>query len=161
LLNLVQSIGFLRQDRSWHERLQAIIPIEELLNVWSAGPSLVALAMPGKWIVGGAINNVWSFAGDEIRSDINFMIFQPFFNNNFPKFYLTYSPIISANWKADSDDRWTVPLGLDAGKLVKSGGKLPVNLNASYFYNVVSPTYGPDWQIRVLVAVLLPTSIFK
>jgi hypothetical protein len=128
---------------------------------WAAGPSLVALAMPGKWVVGGVINNVWSFAGDENRGDVNFMTFQPFCNYNFPKFYLTYAPIISANWEADSENTWTVPLGLGAGKLVKLGGKLPVNLNANYFYNVVSPSYGPDWQIRVLAAVLLPTSIFK
>jgi hypothetical protein len=47
------------------------------------------------------------------------------------------------------------------GKLVKLGGKLPVNLQASYFYNVVSPDFGPQWQIRVGAAVLLPTSIFK
>jgi hypothetical protein len=128
---------------------------------WAAGPSLVALAMPGKWVVGGVINNVWSFAGDEDKPDVNFMTFQPFINYNFPRFYLTFSPIISANWKADSDNKWIVPLGLGAGKLVKLGGKLPLNLNANYFYNVVSIDYGPQWQIRVAAAVLLPMSIFK
>jgi hypothetical protein len=89
------------------------------------------------------------------------MSFQPFINYNFPKFYLTYSPIWTANWEAESGNQWTVPLGLGAGKLVKLGGKLPVNLNASYFYNVVSPDFGPQWQIRVLAAVLLPPNIFK
>jgi hypothetical protein len=128
---------------------------------WAAGPSLVALAMPGKWVVGGVINNVWSFAGDEDRTDVNFMTFQPFINYNLPKFYLTCAPIITANWMAESGNQWTVPLGLGAGKLVKLGGKLPVNLNANYFYNVVTTEPGPQWQIRVLAAVLLPTSIFK
>jgi hypothetical protein len=128
---------------------------------WAAGPSLVALAMPGKWVVGGVINNVWSFAGDEDRADVNFMTFQPFINYNFPEFYLTFSPIITANWEADSENTWTVPLGLGAGKLVKLGGKLPVNLNANYFFNVVTTEPGPQWQIRVLASVLLPTAIFK
>jgi hypothetical protein len=128
---------------------------------WAAGPALVALAMPGKWVVGGVINNIWSFAGDESRSDVNFMTFQPFINYNFPKFYLTFAPIISANWKAESGNQWTVPLGLGAGRLVKLGGKLPVNLNASYFYNVVSPEFGPQSQLRLFVAVLLPTAILK
>jgi len=45
--------------------------------------------------------------------------------------------------------------------LVKLGGKLPVNLNASYFYNVVSPEFGPQSQLRLFVAVLLPTAILK
>jgi hypothetical protein len=126
---------------------------------WAAGPSLVALAMPGKWVVGGVINNVWSFAGDENRSDVNFLTFQPFINYNFPDFYLTFAPIITANWQADSDNQWTVPLGIGAGKLIKLG-KLPVNLNVSYFNNVVKPEYAADWQLRILAAVLLPTSIF-
>lgn len=128
---------------------------------WAAGPSLVALAMPGKWVLGGLINNVWSFAGDENRSDVNFMTFQPFINYNFPKFYLTFSPIISANWEAESGNQWTVPVGIGAGRLVKLGGKLPVNLNANYYYNVVSTEPGPQSQLRILAAVLLPTSIFK
>ena len=128
---------------------------------WTAGPSLVVLAMPGRWVVGGVINNVWSFAGDEDRAEVNFMTFQPFINYNFPEFYLTYSPIWTANWEAESGNQWTVPLGMGIGKLVKLGGKLPVNLQASYFYNVVSPEFGPQSQIRVGAAVLFPTAIFK
>jgi len=125
---------------------------------WSAGPSLVALAMPGKWVLGGVISNVWSFAGDESKSDVNFMTFQPFINYNFPEFYLTFAPIMTANWKAESGNQWTVPLGLGAGKLVKIG--LPVNIKVEYFYNVVTPTNGYDYQIRASVTALLPTSVF-
>jgi hypothetical protein len=128
---------------------------------WAAGPSLVALAMPGKWVVGGVINNIWSFAGDEDRSEINFMTFQPFINYNFPSFYITSSPIITANWEAESGQQWTVPIGAGVGKLVKLGGKLPLNLNISYFYNVVTPDFGPNYQIRIGAAFLLPTSIMK
>jgi hypothetical protein len=137
-------------------------PIANMISVpWAAGPSLVALAMPGKWVVGGVVSNIWSFAGDEDRSDVNFMTFQPFINYNFPKFYITCSPIITANWEAESGQQWTVPVGAGIGKLVKLGGKLPVNLNANYFYNVVTPDLGPDYQIRLLAAVILPTSIMK
>lgn len=127
---------------------------------WAVGPSLIVLAMPGKWVVGGLINNIWSFAGDEMRQDVNYLTFQPFVNYNFPKFYLTYSPIITNNWEAESGNQLTLPVGMGIGKLVKFG-KLPVNLNANYFYNVVTPDNGPDWQLRVLAAILLPTSIFK
>jgi len=125
---------------------------------WAAGPSLVALAMPGQWVVGGVINNVWSFAGDENRSDVNFMTFQPFINYNFPDFYLTFAPIITANWQADSENQWTVPLGIGAGKLIRFG-KLPVNINASYYNNVVKPDYYADWTLRIQAAILLPASI--
>jgi len=126
---------------------------------WCAGPSLVALVMPGKWVVGALINNIWSFAGQENRADVNFMTFQPFVNYNLPNFYFTFQPIITANWKAESGNQWTVPLGLGLGKLIKLGGKLPVNLNASYFYNVVRPDYAPQYQVRLTAAVLLPANM--
>ena len=126
---------------------------------WCAGPSFVALIMPGKWVIGGLINNIWSFAGQKNKPDVNFFTFQPFINYNLPTFYFTFQPIITANWKADSGNQWTVPLGLGLGKLIKIGGKLPVNLNASYFYNVVRPDYGPQYQVRLLAAILLPASM--
>jgi len=53
---------------------------------WSAGLSLVGLVMPGKWVVGALINNIWSFAGQENRSGVNYMTFQPFINYNLPNF---------------------------------------------------------------------------
>lgn len=125
---------------------------------WSAGPSVVALVMPGKWVVGALLNNVWSFAGQENRADVNFLTFQPFINYNLPAFYFTFQPIITANWEADSGNQWTVPLGLGVGKLVKFG-KLPVNINASYYYNVVRPDFSAQYQLRFLAAILLPASM--
>lgn len=125
---------------------------------WSAGASVVALAMPGQWVVGAILNNIWSFAGQENKPNVNFLTFQPFINYNFPNFYFTFSPIVTANWEADSDNQWTVPLGLGVGKLVKFG-KLPVNINASYYHNVVTPEYGAEYQLRLLAAVLLPASL--
>jgi len=40
-------------------------------------------------------------------------------------------------------------------------GKVPVNVQTSAYYNVAHPDLGADWQIRFLVAVLLPTSLFE
>jgi len=126
---------------------------------WSAGASVIALAMPGQWVVGALLSNIWSFAGQSNKPDVNFLTFQPFINYNLPSFYFTFQPIITANWEAESGNQWTVPLGLGLGKLIKLGGKLPVNLNASYFHNVVTPDFGPQYQVRILAAVLLPASI--
>jgi len=44
---------------------------------------------------------------------------------------------------------------------VKLGGKLPINLQAGYYYNVVSPDFGPKSQLRVQMVVMLPSSILK
>ena len=52
---------------------------------WSAGPGAVALVTPGKWVIGALANNLWSFAGDSDRENVNFMTVQPFVNYNFGK----------------------------------------------------------------------------
>jgi hypothetical protein len=122
---------------------------------WSAGPSVVALVTPGPWVVGVLWNNVWSYAGDDEASDVNQMLLQYFLNYNFPGFYITSAPIITANWKAEDGQQWTVPFGIGIGKLFKAG-KLPLNCTAQYYYNVVTPDYGPDWMLRLQVQMLFP-----
>ena len=75
---------------------------------------------------------------------------QYFINYNFGKtgWYLTTAPIITADWKAASGQRWIVPFGAGGGKIVRLG-KLPLNINLSAYYNVVHPDIGPLWQLRV------------
>jgi hypothetical protein len=111
--------------------------------------------MPGPWVVGVLWNNVWSYAGDDEASDVNQMLLQYFLNYNFPGFYITSAPIITANWKAEEGQQWTVPIGLGIGKLFKAG-KLPLNCTAQYYYNVITPDYGPDWSLRLQVQMLFP-----
>ena len=123
---------------------------------WSAGPGLVVLTMPGHWVLGALANNQWSFAGWGKKS-VNSMLVQPFVNYNFPHgWYFTTSPIITANWLAASNDRWTVPIGGGFGKLFRLG-KLPVNTQLAAYSNVVKPRQGgADWQLRFQVQFLFP-----
>lgn len=123
---------------------------------WSAGIGGVALSMPGNWVVGGLLMNMWSFAGPSDAADVNKLIFQYFINYNLDNgWYLTSTPLITANWEADSDDRWTVPFGGGVGRLVKFG-KQPVDFKIQGFSNVVSPDAGPDWSVMASVKFLFP-----
>jgi len=123
---------------------------------WGAGPTAVALTIQGPWVVGILVNNLWSFAGDDDRDDVNQMLLQYFINYNLPGgWYLTSSPIITASWEADSDNRWTVPIGGGFGKIHRIG-KLPVNVSLAAFYNVETPDGGPEWSIRFQIAFLFP-----
>ena len=61
----------------------------------------------------------------------------------------------SANWKAESSQRWTVPVGGGIGKIFHLG-KLPVNTQLSAYYNVVTPDDGSNWQIRFQVQFMFP-----
>jgi len=132
---------------------------------WSAGPSAVGLFMDkgSPWVIGLLVQNIWSFAGPPTTQDnptVNQFLAQPFINYNLRDgWYLTTSPIITADWKAAGSDQWTVPLGAGFGKIFKIG-RLPFNGNLSAYYNVVAPHNGPDWSIRAQLALLLPKSLF-
>ena len=123
---------------------------------WAAGPAFVALTMPGNWVTGLLIQNVWSFAGDSDANEVNKFLFQYFINYNLSDgWYLTSTPIITANWEADSGDQWTVPFGGGVGKLVRHG-KLPVDYKLTGYWNAERPDYGPDWQLQFTFKFLLP-----
>jgi hypothetical protein len=123
---------------------------------WSAGPSVVVLTMPGQWVIGALVSNVWSVAGDDDRGNVNSFLGQYFINYNYPsRWYLTSAPIITANWEADSGEQWTVPFGGGFGK-VFSIGRQPININTQVFYNVEKPTFGADWQWRFQLQFLFP-----
>ena len=123
---------------------------------WGAGPTVAALTIQGPWVVGGLINNVWSFAGDGDRKDVNQMLLQPIVNYNLPSgWYVNSIPYITADWKARGSDRWTVPIGAGVGKIVRIGA-LPLDLNLGAYYNVVRPDNGAEWQLRARVNFLFP-----
>jgi len=127
-------------------------------GAWSIGPSAVALKMNGPWVTGALINNVWSISEDSGRSDVNQMLIQPFINYNFPNKpgrYLSFSPIITANWEAESGQKWTIPLGLGIGQVMKLG-KQPVNLQLASYYNVARPDNASRWQIRAQFVLMFP-----
>lgn len=123
---------------------------------WGIGPSAVVLVQPDPWTLGLLANNLWSFAGPSDRPEVNSMLLQLFLVYNFPSFYINSAPIITANWKSKPDERWTIPVGAGIGKLFFIGGKLPLNAQAGYYFNVVHPTYGANGQLRIQVQVILP-----
>jgi len=123
---------------------------------WSAGPTAVALKIQGPWVVGALANNLWSYAGDDDRKDVNQFLLQYFINYNLPRgWYISSAPIITANWKADSINQWTVPFGGGVGKIFRIG-KQPMNAQAQAFYNVEKPDNGPDWTLRLQLQFLFP-----
>lgn len=122
---------------------------------WSAGAGIIGLRMVGPWVYGALVNNIWSFENGNDRPGVNLMTLQYFVNYNFPKCYLTTSPINTVNWKADDDQRWTIPLGGGIGKVLKIG-KVPVNTLLQAYTNVEHPDNGPEWSVRLQFQFLFP-----
>jgi len=127
---------------------------------WSAGPGFVVFLSDEALHIttGFLILNLWSFAGDEDRANVNAMTLQPFLNYNLPKgWYLTTSPLITANWEASDNNRWTLPIGGGIGRIFKIGDQ-PINANLTAYYNVVTPDdIGANWQLRAQWTFLFPT----
>ncbi len=129
---------------------------------WSAGPSVLAMVQPGDWTIGALVNNVWSFAGDSDRGDVNRMLLNAFVVRQLGNgWYVNSAPIITADWEAPSGNQWTVPVGAGFGKVLMLGGKLPLNVQTGLYNNIVKPDFGPEWQWRVQAQILLPTSTSK
>jgi len=125
---------------------------------WGMGASVVVLKLEkgNPWVYGVLVNNVWSLSGSKRGGAYSNGIIQPFVNYNFPEgFYLTSAPIATVDWKAESSQQWTVPLGGGVGKIFHLG-KLPVNTQLSGYYNVVHPDDGANWQIRFQVQLMFP-----
>lgn len=123
---------------------------------WSLGPAAVALTMPGRWVVGALAQQIWSFAGEDSRENVSQFLFQYFVNYNFDRgWYLTSAPVITADWKASSSQRWVIPFGGGFGKITRFG-KQPVNLSFQAFYNAEHPDVLGDWSARFQVQFLFP-----
>jgi len=120
---------------------------------WGAGASAVVLTIQGPWVVGSLISNVWDINGD---TDIDLFTWQPFANYNMADgWYLTSSPLLTADWEASSGEKWTVPVGGGAGKIFRIG-KQPMNAQFQFFYNVEKPDPVGDWSIRMQLQFMFP-----
>ena len=122
---------------------------------WSAGPTALVLKQQGPWTYGALWNQVWSFAGNVKRNDVNQMFLQPFVS------YTTKSLVTiglnaesTANWKAD-DHKWTVPINVSIAKL-SSFGTFPASYQIGFGGFAASPTIGPDWKLRAWLTILMP-----
>ena len=125
---------------------------------WSIGPTGVVVYSKGKWLVGALINNLWTYAGNRTRRDVDTMTLQPFINYNLPKSWFIFtSPIITAAWNAKNGEKWTLPVGGGIGKLLHFG-KVPVNMSVQGLYNLERPRYQADWTVRYTVQFLFPKS---
>lgn len=123
---------------------------------WSGGASVLLLSMPGNWVVGTLLQNMWSFAGEDDDADVNRFTLQYFVNYNIKNgWYVTSTPIITADWNSPNGEKWTIPVGGGIGKLHKFGD-LPIDFKLQAFANVEKPAGGPDWAGMFVVKFLFP-----
>jgi len=124
---------------------------------WSAGPAFRLSHRSGPWALGLLSGNLRSYAGDRDRGDIDQLLVRGLVRRTFnKKWFFIYSPIITANWNASSDQRWLVPVGGGLGRhFVK---RQPFNLTLQYYRNVVRPDGAPHsvWRFGLTIPFRIP-----
>ena len=125
---------------------------------WQVGPAALIFSLKKPWTLGVLAQHWWSVAGDDDRAavsqtDIQYVARRQMGNG----WSLGMGPTITIDWKADSDNRLTIPVGLGVTKTVRIG-KVPVKLRFEPQYSIVRPDdFSAEWNIRFQVAVVTPS----
>jgi hypothetical protein len=131
-------------------------PAQLTSGKFSAGPAVVALIMPGAYVIGVLATQVWSYAGTGMTPPVSTLFVQPFVNYNFGKGWtLGTGPGITANWNAVPNNRWTVPVGGGITKTFKLGDQ-PMQLGLVYYWYAVRPAFSAQSQLRLNWNLLFP-----
>jgi hypothetical protein len=121
------------------------------INKWGGGPATVALFRSDHLLAGTLIGN--EFAGVNHVHE-NQMTINPFAFYNLKRgWYVMSAPIVTADWTAERNKRWTVPVGGGAGKIFKIGSQ-PLNARAEFFNDVRTTAGGTDWQMQTQLQFL-------
>jgi hypothetical protein len=122
---------------------------------WAAGPNVVVLVMPGKWVIGALTSQLWSFAGPSNRAPVSSFLLQPFVNYNLKEGWaLSTAPVITSNWTA-AENKWAVPLGGGVAKTFKDGGQL-MQISVQYYTWVTRPLANPQTDLKITWSLLWP-----
>jgi hypothetical protein len=121
---------------------------------WGVGPTAVALLQTNGWTLGGLVNQIWSFAGSEDRSDVSQMFVQPFVVYNWKSGAGVGANIEwTQNWKSSTSVIWLNPT-LSA---VTSIGNQKTQFVIGPRINLVAPEGGKaDFGVRAVIVLLFP-----
>jgi hypothetical protein len=104
----------------------------------------------------------WDFAGDDDRSDVNLTNLQYFVYYSLDETTsIGASPNIIANWEQNSDNRFTVPVGIGINRTFQFG-KVPVRIGFEVHKSVIQPddVPGAEWDFRLFIIPAAPAALF-
>ena len=123
---------------------------------WSAGPTGIVLKQQGGWTYGALVNQIWSYAGNLDRSNVSQMFLQPFVAYTTASLWtFTGQSETTANWEAESPNRWNAPINVLVSKLA-TFGTTPASYQLGAGYFVLKPDNGAHWKVRATITILLP-----
>ena len=123
---------------------------------WSAGPAFRVVYRNGPWNIGFFGGNQKSFAGSGARPDVDQLLIRGAIRRRLSdNWFLVSAPVITANWNAQSGQKWVVPVGGGVGR--RLGPELsPWAVSVQGYVNAIKPDGAPDWVMRLSVVAAIP-----
>jgi hypothetical protein len=114
---------------------------------WGGGLAGVIFGGVGNWSIGAIAMQHW---GEEDK--FSMATLQGIITYNFesiPGAYLGYNNAMTYNWKADSGDEFTLPLGLTIGRTILLGNGDGLDFSIGAYDLVERPDNAPEWQLKL------------
>ena len=130
---------------------------------WTAGPSALAVYMGEVFKGGVLLQQYWDYAGDDDRDDVNLTNLQTIYYWALDETTsIGAGPNVIANWEQNSDNTWTVPVGIGISKTLQFG-KIPVRVGLEYHHTIIEPDDipGSDYSVRFYIIPAAPSALFK
>lgn len=122
---------------------------------WSLGPSVDYEYESGQLFAGAIALQLWSVAGASDRKDVSMLMIKPFvyftLSEHWDLMYVPYG--ITVYWTKPSGQKVYLPVG-GGGQWKTHLGTMGLNLGAQLFNNVVRPSAGTVWDLRLLVELV-------
>lgn len=129
---------------------------------YQAGPAAMVLNIGDKWTTGIVIQHWWSLAGDSHRANTSQTDIQYVARRSIPGGWsIGLGPTVTIDWKADSGERVTFPIGLGITKTVKWGGT-PIKMRLEPQYSVIRPDdLAATWNVRLQITPVIPNPLAR
>jgi hypothetical protein len=125
---------------------------------WAIGPNGALVYSNGPWFNEILAYHLISFAGERGRASVSLSYLEPQISYNLESgWYVDTDPEMSFDWRADSADAWTIPVGLDVGKAFNLGSQ-GMSLQIGSYDFVKHPQGSARWMLRVTATLLFPTT---
>jgi len=122
---------------------------------WAAGPAIGFVARQNKLIWGAFNQNLFTYAGDGSRNDVNVSVLQPILNYGLGHGWSAGNSEMTFSYDYEGG-RWSsLPLGVSIAKLVRFG-KLPVQFSLQYEHDFADLRGTPEDTIRFTLKFLFP-----
>jgi len=121
---------------------------------WGVGPTALIIKQAKGLTYGFLVNQLWSFAGDKNRTDINQLFFQPFFVKNYKSGAgLNIQSEMTFNWQIGAVTTFLMPAITGITKL----GKQTISLVVGPRIPLSGPTANkPDFGLRGVLTLVFP-----